>query len=66
VHRDVLARVLGAAAQGGWQPTGVMASPLRGPAGNREFLAHLSKGHAAADLDLGAAIERALDEEEGA
>jgi 23S rRNA (cytidine1920-2'-O)/16S rRNA (cytidine1409-2'-O)-methyltransferase len=66
VHRDVLVRVLGAAAQGGWQPLGVMASPLRGPAGNREFLAHLSKGHAAADLDLGAAIERALDEEEGA
>jgi 23S rRNA (cytidine1920-2'-O)/16S rRNA (cytidine1409-2'-O)-methyltransferase len=62
VHREVLARVLDVAAQGGWQPRGVMASPLLGPAGNREFLALLSKGGPPGGLVVDMAIEQALHE----
>jgi 23S rRNA (cytidine1920-2'-O)/16S rRNA (cytidine1409-2'-O)-methyltransferase len=38
VHRRVLARVLDAAAELGLGLCGLMPSPLRGPAGNVEFL----------------------------
>jgi 23S rRNA (cytidine1920-2'-O)/16S rRNA (cytidine1409-2'-O)-methyltransferase len=38
VHREVLDRVARGAAQQGLQPRGVIASPLLGPEGNREFL----------------------------
>jgi 23S rRNA (cytidine1920-2'-O)/16S rRNA (cytidine1409-2'-O)-methyltransferase len=38
VHREVLDRVSRGSAQQGLQPRGVIASPLLGPEGNREFL----------------------------
>lgn len=38
VHRRVLERVLGVAAELGLELRGLMPSPLRGPAGNVEFL----------------------------
>ncbi len=38
VHREVLERVLEAGLAHGLVPFGLMASPLRGPAGNVEFL----------------------------
>ncbi|GAC1430335.1 MAG: TlyA family rRNA (cytidine-2'-O)-methyltransferase [Chloroflexota bacterium] len=60
VHRRVLATVLDAARRGGWWPCRLMASPLRGPAGNREFLAVLSKNEVMPALDVTDAIERAL------
>ena len=47
VHRQVLLDVLGYAAEAGWQVCGLIASPLVGPKGNREFLAWLQPGEAA-------------------
>lgn len=42
VHESVLHKVLGFAAENGLSPLGLIASPLRGPNGNIEFLAHLT------------------------
>jgi 23S rRNA (cytidine1920-2'-O)/16S rRNA (cytidine1409-2'-O)-methyltransferase len=44
IHRAVLKRVLSEATESGWVVANLMASPLIGPAGNREFLAHLRLG----------------------
>jgi 23S rRNA (cytidine1920-2'-O)/16S rRNA (cytidine1409-2'-O)-methyltransferase len=44
VHVAVLRQVADAARRAGLRPLGVIASPLRGPAGNREFLLHLAVG----------------------
>jgi 23S rRNA (cytidine1920-2'-O)/16S rRNA (cytidine1409-2'-O)-methyltransferase len=44
VHRAVLAAVLAAARRAGLAPLAVTPSPILGPAGNGEFLAHLRKG----------------------
>jgi 23S rRNA (cytidine1920-2'-O)/16S rRNA (cytidine1409-2'-O)-methyltransferase len=41
VHRAVLAAVLRAAEGAGFSAAGLIRSPLKGPAGNVEFLAHL-------------------------
>jgi 23S rRNA (cytidine1920-2'-O)/16S rRNA (cytidine1409-2'-O)-methyltransferase len=46
VHRQVLLEVLGYAAGAGWQVRGLVASPLLGPKGNREFLVWLQPGEA--------------------
>jgi 23S rRNA (cytidine1920-2'-O)/16S rRNA (cytidine1409-2'-O)-methyltransferase len=43
IHADVLQRVLSWANAHGLTPLGVMQSPLTGPAGNVEFLAHLRR-----------------------
>ncbi len=40
VHREVLAAALGHARAAGLVPVGLADSPLRGPAGNREFFMH--------------------------
>jgi 23S rRNA (cytidine1920-2'-O)/16S rRNA (cytidine1409-2'-O)-methyltransferase len=40
VHRDVLVTVVGALRAAGLDVVALMASPVRGPAGNVEFLAH--------------------------
>jgi 23S rRNA (cytidine1920-2'-O)/16S rRNA (cytidine1409-2'-O)-methyltransferase len=61
VHREVLEAVLRAARLAGFAPLGVTPSPLRGPAGNIEYLAHLARG-VEADLDpnaLSAAVAAA-------
>ncbi|WP_448515281.1 TlyA family RNA methyltransferase [Parathermosynechococcus lividus] len=39
-QRDAVAQVIAAAAQQGWTCLGLTLSPLLGPAGNQEFLAH--------------------------
>ncbi len=44
VHRAVLEEVLRAAEVAGFSIAGLMRSPLKGPAGNVEFLAHLRCG----------------------
>jgi 23S rRNA (cytidine1920-2'-O)/16S rRNA (cytidine1409-2'-O)-methyltransferase len=55
VHREVLERAVAAATERGLRPVGLIASPLLGPAGNREFLLHALVGavadaaHAAVD-----------------
>lgn len=41
VHERVVSDVVAAAEELGFEPLGVIPSPLTGPAGNREFLAHL-------------------------
>ena len=43
-HRAVLARFIADARAAGFAVLGLMLSPLRGPAGNIEFLAHLRPG----------------------
>jgi 23S rRNA (cytidine1920-2'-O)/16S rRNA (cytidine1409-2'-O)-methyltransferase len=47
VHRDVLAHTTGTALGLGLRPAGLVASPILGPAGNREFLLHLRVGQGA-------------------
>jgi len=52
VHERVVSDVTEAARELGFQPAGVIPSPLTGPAGNREFLAHLrlqNRGRAGQD-----------------
>ena len=44
VHVSVLRHVLANANENGLTPFGLIASPLRGPNGNVEFLAHLNSG----------------------
>ena len=53
VHRRVLTEVLTAATERGFQVRGLTASPLKGPAGNREFLVLLQLG-------AGTAVETTL------
>lgn len=60
VHRRVLREVLTGAGEHGFGVLGATASPLRGPAGNVEFLAHLALGAPANDIDP--VVERALAE----
>ena len=64
-HRRVLEQTLDAAIACGLVPHGVVASPLRGPAGNIEFLAHLVLEPAPPQgIDLAAMIDRAMTEAE--
>lgn len=42
LHRQVLEDVLGSAQEQGYSPVSLLKSPLMGPKGNVEFLAHLS------------------------
>jgi 23S rRNA (cytidine1920-2'-O)/16S rRNA (cytidine1409-2'-O)-methyltransferase len=51
--------VADALAHQGAAPIGIMASPLRGPAGNVEFLLHARKGATFGQLDVGHAIAEA-------
>jgi 23S rRNA (cytidine1920-2'-O)/16S rRNA (cytidine1409-2'-O)-methyltransferase len=60
VRRRVLEEVLGYAVDAGFVVAGLMRSPLRGPAGNIEFLAWLHRGNVALPLDVEAAIDSAL------
>lgn len=48
VHREVIETVSREAQQIGYRWSAVMPSPLMGPAGNREFLAHLQAGEKSA------------------
>lgn len=59
VQRRAIERVAGACVELGLAPRSAMASPLRGPAGNTEFLLHALKGGKASPLDVDAALEEA-------
>jgi 23S rRNA (cytidine1920-2'-O)/16S rRNA (cytidine1409-2'-O)-methyltransferase len=59
VHRRAIEGVANACSERGLAPRSVMASPLRGPAGNVEFLLYAIKGGSAAPLDVDAALEEA-------
>jgi 23S rRNA (cytidine1920-2'-O)/16S rRNA (cytidine1409-2'-O)-methyltransferase len=63
VHRAVLLRVLGWARSQGLAVLGLTPSPIKGPAGNREFLAHFGYGQPDPGLELDALVERALPEQ---
>lgn len=51
VHREVLERTVERASQVGLGTRAVIASPLTGPDGNREFLVHLAPGPSCADIE---------------
>ena len=50
VHREVLERVVANAAAAGLGARAVIASPITGPEGNREFLLHLAPGPGCAEI----------------
>jgi 23S rRNA (cytidine1920-2'-O)/16S rRNA (cytidine1409-2'-O)-methyltransferase len=50
IHREVLERTVDAAAAVGLGTRAVIASPITGPAGNREFLVHLAAGPGCAEI----------------
>lgn len=60
VHRRVVREVLTFAAEIGMQPMGLIQSPLKGPAGNIEFLAWLRWGAEGHDVDIDALIDSTL------
>jgi 23S rRNA (cytidine1920-2'-O)/16S rRNA (cytidine1409-2'-O)-methyltransferase len=49
-HADAIASVIAAARELAWQPAGLVASPLTGPAGNHEYLLWLVPPGAGAEL----------------
>ena len=51
IHREVLDRIVTTARQHGLGIRAVIASPLTGPEGNREFLVHLAPGPGCAEID---------------
>jgi 23S rRNA (cytidine1920-2'-O)/16S rRNA (cytidine1409-2'-O)-methyltransferase len=64
VHRRVLEEVLASAESNGFGTAGLIPSPLKGPAGNIEFLAHLTRAQEPAAEEssggLGEMIQEAL------
>ena len=50
IHRDVLLGVVAQAAAAGLGTRAVIASPITGPEGNREFLLHLATGPGCAEI----------------
>jgi 23S rRNA (cytidine1920-2'-O)/16S rRNA (cytidine1409-2'-O)-methyltransferase len=56
VWRRTILEVAEALRSAGIGPRGVMASPLRGPAGNREFLLYGRRGEAGTPIDVDVAI----------
>jgi 23S rRNA (cytidine1920-2'-O)/16S rRNA (cytidine1409-2'-O)-methyltransferase len=60
-HRTVLARVAESAGRGGWSARAAVASPLRGPKGNREFFLHLGRSDTPPP-DLEALVRQAVGE----
>lgn len=60
VWRDVLHATLTSADNGGWAVLGLERSPIRGPAGNVEFLAYLSRAKRES-IDLESAVKRVLN-----
>lgn len=51
IHQEVLERIVAAARTLGLGARGVIASPILGPEGNREFLVHFQAGPACAEID---------------
>ncbi len=58
VHREVLENFLRDAADCGFAVVGMDFSPVRGPEGNIEYLAHLAKSGESAAIDCAALAER--------
>lgn len=62
IHQRVLSEVISSAAEFGFALQGLTASPLKGPAGNIEFLGYFVRGTTVDPIDHAAAIRSALDE----
>jgi 23S rRNA (cytidine1920-2'-O)/16S rRNA (cytidine1409-2'-O)-methyltransferase len=62
VHRRTLGEVANALEVAGAAIMGAMPSPITGHAGNVEFLLHASAHHHGTALDIGAALDAAVDE----
>lgn len=62
VHREVLERVVALAQELGLTVAGLTVSPVRGPAGNVEFLLWLRRGYAEPQVDVERAIAAAMQE----
>ena len=60
VHAAVMRKIANWALARGLAVRGLMASPLRGPAGNVEFLIHLSKTAGEASLEIEHAVTKVL------
>jgi len=60
VHARVLSEVLIFAQNAGFSPRGLIKSPLKGPAGNVEFLAWLGWGAEVSGQDISAMIQRVV------
>ncbi len=60
VWERVLSHVLSAALDAGWHLAGLERSPILGPAGNVEFLAHLRRGTDSPTVDVQASIQRVV------
>jgi len=60
IHRQVLQRILTWAEQNGLPPQGLIRSPIKGPAGNVEFLAWMLKS-SSDGIEIAPAIDRILD-----
>jgi 23S rRNA (cytidine1920-2'-O)/16S rRNA (cytidine1409-2'-O)-methyltransferase len=62
VHREVLLRVLGLPLPAGFVPAGLLPSPLKGPAGNIEYLAYFRREiEAGREFRLAESVEGALE-----
>jgi len=62
VHRDVLLDFLSWAEEFGLTVRGLIPSPIKGAAGNVEFLAHLKKGKSEESLEIEEAVGRCMRE----
>lgn len=65
IHRQVLVKILQSAAKNGFVTMGLVASPLRGPAGNVEFLAEFRRGtpgNGPIDRELTMMIDAAMEQ----
>lgn len=61
IHAAVIERVLQFAAGLGFRICGLDFSPIKGPEGNIEYLAHLSKNICATEIDMGEKIGAVVD-----
>lgn len=61
VWAEVLYRVLEFAEEHGWSVLGLERSPIRGPAGNVEFLAHLQRSPGRPSIELEPAIKLVVE-----
>jgi len=59
IHAAVIEKVLNFAAGVGFAVRGLDFSPVKGPEGNIEYLAHLAKNFSAADVEILSAVESA-------
>ena len=62
IHRRILVEVVAGAAEFGLILAGLTASPLKGPAGNIEFLGYFVRGRTHLPIDTMIAVESALAE----